>query len=49
VAGLALGRSWEAVKQIVARANSALGLLAAVATVLLVLHFWRAIRSRRSR
>jgi membrane protein DedA with SNARE-associated domain len=48
VAGLALGRSWEAVKQIVSRANSALGLLAVVATVLLALHFWRVMRARRS-
>lgn len=48
VAGLALGQSWEAVKRVVSRANSGLGLLAIVATALLALHFWRAARRRRS-
>jgi membrane protein DedA with SNARE-associated domain len=44
-AGYALAQSWEAVKVLVADANRALGVVALVVAVVLVVWFWR--RSRR--
>lgn len=46
-AGLALGESWEAVRENVGRANQALGITAVVATLLFALYVWRRLRGRR--
>jgi membrane protein DedA with SNARE-associated domain len=46
-AGLALGESWEAVRDNVGRANQALGVTAVVATLLFALYVWRRLRGRR--
>lgn len=46
LAGLTLGRSWEAVRAIVAQANQVLAVVAVLATALVALYVWRRVRAR---